>query len=93
VYYDVCNSQRAGYDIFKEIRMLGDHIVEFHAKDYDDLHGKGPIDFAKVRQAIDNIGYRGWLVTEGGKTPLGLEESLRYDVRYLREVFPSSLNT
>ena len=91
VYYDVCNSQRAGYDIFKEICMLGDHIVEFHAKDYDDLYGKGPIDFVKVRQAIDDIGYRGWLVTEGGKTPLGLEESLRYDVRYLREVFPPSL--
>lgn len=92
VYYDVCNSTRGGYDIFKEIRMLGSNIVEFHAKDYDDLYGKGPIDFVKVRQAIDDIGYRGWLVTEGGKMPLGLEESLHYDVQYLRKIFPPSLS-
>lgn len=92
VYYDVSNSTRAGYDIFKEIRMLGRNIAEFHAKDYGDLYGKGPIDFVKVRQAIDDIGYRGWIVSEGGKMPLGLEESLRYDIKYLREIFPSSVD-
>lgn len=88
VYYDVANSHKQGYDIYKEIRLLGKNICEFHAKDYDDLYGKGSIDFKRVRLAMDDIGYRGWLHMEGTKLPLGLEESIKYDERYLRSVFP-----
>jgi sugar phosphate isomerase/epimerase len=88
VYYDVGNSHKAGYDIYKEIRQLGKHICEFHAKDYDDLYGKGSIDFEEVRRAMDDIGYRGWIVMEGVKMPLGVEESCRYDAQYLRGIFP-----
>jgi sugar phosphate isomerase/epimerase len=91
VYYDVANSHKAGYDIYAEIRRLGRHICEFHAKDYDDLYGKGTIAFPEVRKAMDDIGYRGWLVMEGTKMPLGLEESCRYDAEYLRTVFPPQL--
>ena len=91
VYYDLGNSHKCGYDIFKEIRYLGKHICEFHAKDYDGLYGKGSIDFPKVRQAMDDIGYRGWIVMEGTEMPLGLEESCRYDLAYLRGVFPHVL--
>jgi len=88
VYYDVANSHKAGYDIYKEIRRLGPLICEFHAKDYDNLYGKGSIDFKEVRLAMDDIGYRGWLVMEGTKMPLGVEESCRYDAEYLRGIFP-----
>lgn len=88
VYYDVANSHKAGYDIYTEIRRLGKHICEFHAKDYDDLYGKGSIDFVKVREAMDDISYRGWFVIEGTKMPLGVEESCRYDAEYLRGIFP-----
>jgi L-ribulose-5-phosphate 3-epimerase len=91
VYYDVANSHKAGYDIYKEIRQLGPLICEFHAKDYDNLYGKGSIDFKEVRLAIDEIGYRGWLVMEGTEMPLGLEESLRYDAEYLRGIFPKKI--
>jgi sugar phosphate isomerase/epimerase len=91
VYYDVANSHKAGYDIYKEIRQLGKQICEFHAKDYDDLYGKGKIDFKEVRRAIDDIGYRGWLVMEGTQMPLGVEESCRYDADYLRQIFPSKV--
>jgi sugar phosphate isomerase/epimerase len=90
VYYDVANSQSKGYDICREIRLLGKHIAEFHAKDNDGLYGEGSIDFKAVRSAIDDIGYRGWLVMEGTKMPLGIEESCRYDLRYLRQIFPHS---
>ncbi len=91
VYYDVANSHKAGYDIYTEIRELGSQICEFHAKDNDDLYGKGSIDFEEVRRAIDDIDYRGWLVMEGTKMPLGIEESCRYDARYLRTIFPPKL--
>lgn len=91
VYYDVGNSHKAGYDIYKEIRQLGPLICEFHAKDYDNLYGKGSIDFKEVRLAMDDIGYRGWLVMEGTEMPLGLEESCRYDAEYLRGIFPKKV--
>jgi sugar phosphate isomerase/epimerase len=91
VYYDVANSHKGGYDIYREIRQLGSHICEFHAKDSDDLYGKGSIDFEEVRRAIDDIGYRGWLVMEGTKMPLGIEESCRYDAAYLRTIFPPKI--
>lgn len=91
VYYDVGNSHKMGYDIYKEIRFLGKHICEFHAKDYDDLYGKGTINFPEVRRAMDDIGYRGWIQIEGTKFPLGVEESVRYDVKYLRSVFPPTV--
>ena len=91
VYYDVANSNKAGYDIYAEIPRLGKLICEFHAKDYDDLYGKGSIDFERVRRAMDDIGYRGWFVMEGTKMPLGVEESCRYDAEYLRGIFPAKV--
>jgi sugar phosphate isomerase/epimerase len=89
VYYDVGNSQDAGYDILKEIRLLGGRICEFHAKDTKDLYGIGSMDFCAFKKAMDEIGYAGWLVIEGIKMPLGVEKSIRYDAEFLRSVFQS----
>ncbi|MBD0256007.1 MAG: sugar phosphate isomerase/epimerase [Cytophagales bacterium] len=67
VYYDVRNSADMGYDIYQEIRWLGKQgqICEFHFKEYDALLGGGIVDFARVREAIDEIDYRGWVQIEG----------------------------
>ena len=70
VYYDVCNSSVMGYDIFKEIRELGkNRICEFHLKENGFLLGKGKVDLVKVRRALDDIGYAGWLQIEGAVPP------------------------
>jgi sugar phosphate isomerase/epimerase len=89
IYYDVGNMQKVGEDVGAAIRRLGrERLCEFHLKDYDDLYGKGSMDFPAVREALDAIGYCGWLGIEGVKTPLGVEASIRYDLEYLRRVFP-----
>jgi len=90
VYYDVANAQERGHDVGREIRFLGSRICEVHAKDTKDLYGKGSIDFAAVKKALDDIGYRGWLVIEGTKLPLGVEESLAYDLKYLTSLFAAN---
>jgi L-ribulose-5-phosphate 3-epimerase len=89
VYYDVCNSSVMGYDIFQEIRDLGkERICEFHLKENGHLLGEGQVDLAKVRQAIEAIGYEGWLQIEGA-IPAGrpMLESYRYNNKTVRSLF------
>lgn len=85
VYYDVCNSNDRGYDIYREIRQLGKRICEFHAKENGALLGQGKVDFKKVRAAMDDIGYTGWIQIEGA-VPSGkpLLESYRSNLEFLR---------
>ena len=89
VYYDVGNMQKVHEDVGAAIRRLGhERICQVHLKDYQDLYGKGSMDFFAVRAAFDAAGYSGWVGIEGVKTPLGVEASIRYDLDYLRPIFP-----
>jgi sugar phosphate isomerase/epimerase len=88
VYYDVGNSTDKGYDIYQEIRMLKDRVCEFHAKDGNFMLGQGRIDFHKVRQAMDDIDYRGWIQIEAA-APHSLIEDYRADLKFLKGIFPS----
>ncbi len=90
VYYDVANSHRKGYDIYQEIRSLGtEYICEFHMKENGHLLGRGDVDFAKVRDAIDAIGYRGWVIIEAA-VPSGMDVAEAYpkNVDFIRGHFP-----
>ena len=89
VYYDVCNSSVMGYNVFQEIRDLGkERICEFHLKENGHLLGKGQVDLVKVRQAIEAIGYEGWLQIEGA-VPAGkpMLESYQYNNKTVRSLF------
>jgi len=88
VYYDVGNSTDKGYDIYEEIRMLKNRVCEFHAKDGNFMLGQGRIDFHKVRQAMDDIDYRGWIQIEA-EAPHGLIEDYRADLKFLKGIFPA----
>ena len=91
MYYDVCNSTDRGYDICKEIRQLGrERICEFHLKENGCLLGQGPVKFEKVRDAINDIGYVGWLQIEGAVPPqAGLVTSYTAHLKFLRRLFPA----
>jgi sugar phosphate isomerase/epimerase len=89
VYYDVCNSNDMGYDIYREIPTLGSRrICEFHLKENGALLGHGKVDFKRVRQALDDIAYSGWVQIEGG-VPQGatIPESCAANCKYLRTIF------
>jgi L-ribulose-5-phosphate 3-epimerase len=87
VYYDVRNSTERGYDIYKEIRLLGKRICEFHAKENGTLLGQGKVDFKKVREALDDIGYHGWLQIEGAVPPgKPMLESYQANCKFMRGI-------
>jgi L-ribulose-5-phosphate 3-epimerase len=69
VYYDVANSQKMGYDIYAEMAQLGSaYICEVHAKENDSLLGQGKVDFTRVGQRLDDMGYAGWVQIEGARS-------------------------
>lgn len=90
VYYDVGNSTDKGRDVTKEIHTLGKLICELHAKDGADRLGPGRIDFKKVRQALDDIGYSGWIQLEAA-TPHGAVRDYTADRKYLKKLFPPAV--
>lgn len=92
VYYDVANMEKMGYDVYKEIRQLGrDRICQIHCKENGFLLGQGKIDFAKVKEAVDEIGWQGWLVIEGAVPQGGqMFESYVQNQKFLRGLFPTT---
>ncbi len=94
VYFDMVHAHGKDRDVYQEITFLGEHICEFHAKDYGNImFGQGDLDFKEVRRAMDDIGYRGWIQVEQwneikGEKPLGMEETNRRNLQYLRGIFP-----
>ena len=87
VYYDVGNSHRNGFDIYKEIRWLGkDRIGEFHLKDNPHLMGRGSIDFPKVIQAIVEIGFEGWAHLETDAPSGDVTTDMKTNLSYVRSL-------
>lgn len=89
VYYDVANATEMGYDIYQELRILGsEYVCEVHAKENGALLGQGRIDFRKVRNTLDEIRYKGWVILEGG-VPSGMDVKEAYlaNTRYIRSIF------
>ena len=88
VYYDAGNSTNiGGFDVVKEIRWLGkDRICQIHLKDKPVYLGDGTIPFAQVLQAVRDIGFTGFANLETGSRPGALEEDMRRNLGYVREL-------
>ncbi len=79
-YYDVGNHVKYIVPVHDWIHTLGDLIKKIHIKDYalapDNQSGKfvhprdGSIDWPKMRQALDDVGYNGWITVEDNGLPL-----------------------
>ncbi|MDZ4402858.1 sugar phosphate isomerase/epimerase family protein [Prosthecobacter sp.] len=79
-YYDVGNHVKYLVPVHDWIHTLGGLIKKIHIKDYalapDNKSGKfvhprdGSIDWPKMRQALDDVGYNGWITVEDNGLPL-----------------------
>lgn len=79
-YFDIGNHVRYGVPSEQWIRTLGPLVAKCHVKDFKIDHSKarggnfckmreGSVNWPAVRQALDAVGYNGWMTIE---TPCGL---------------------
>jgi sugar phosphate isomerase/epimerase len=91
VYYDVANMTRRGYNVPLDIRRLGkERICQVHCKEGVALLGEGKVDFRRVKDALNEIHWTGWLVIEGAIPPGGeTVAAYRKNQQFLRNLFPT----
>ena len=93
VYYDVSNMLRRGNDIYREIPQLGSRICRIHMKEKSCLLGQGNVDFRRVRDALEAIEYRDWLVIESARVKgRDVVDCYRENLAFLRKLFPGAQN-
>jgi L-ribulose-5-phosphate 3-epimerase len=87
-YFDVGNVVEFGYPE-EWIRELGKRILKVHIKEYKKERrfnyklGEGEIDWAAVRTALSDTGYKGWVTAEVG---FGNLDALKDVVRRMNEL-------
>ncbi|MBS1832480.1 MAG: sugar phosphate isomerase/epimerase [Acidobacteria bacterium] len=86
VYYDTYNSQKAGYDIYKEIRWLtAKRIAQVHFKDKGYL-GEGEVDFNRVVRSLADADYKGWANLETPSPSGAIEADMRRNLIFIKGV-------
>ncbi len=86
-YYDVGNSTVNGHTVIEELRWLGrDRICEVHLKDNPHFMGQGTIDFPGIIDALADIGFARWAVLETSSPTKALEDDLRKNLAFTRDL-------
>lgn len=86
VYYDIRNSTSNGYDVPTEIRELGDRLCQIHFKDGEHYLGEGIVKMEPVRDALEAIDYRGWIVLETSIPSEDRDADFRRNAEYVRKL-------
>ena len=93
IYYNFQNPLVAGRDLYKELRILGKkRICQIHCTDTDDvlLPYNKRLDMNKVKNALDEIGWSGWLVVERSRDkndPRNVMKNFGTNIDYLKKIF------
>lgn len=91
VYFDFRNTADAGYDVVREVKQLGKEMIcELHMKENGFLLGQGTLDWKRISETLDDMGYygKGWMQIESA-TPKGADivESYKHNAAFLKKVF------
>jgi L-ribulose-5-phosphate 3-epimerase len=91
VYYDFRNSADAGYDVIKEIKLLGrETICELHIKENGKLLGDGSLDWHKIGETLASMDYKGdgWMHIEWALPPeTNVVSGYQHNLQYLKNSF------
>jgi L-ribulose-5-phosphate 3-epimerase len=92
-YFNFANPLQNGRDLYKELKTLGrDYICQIHCTDEDGvwLQNNKRIDMKKVRQTLDDMGWRGWLVIERSRDagdPRNVKKNFAANTAYMKSIF------
>lgn len=90
-YVDFRNTADAGYDVLKEVKLLGkENICELHMKENGLLLGEGNLPWEKIRDLLYEMDYYGdgWMQIEWSmKKDAGVMESYQHNLRFLKNLF------
>ena len=89
VYYDAHNIVPRVKDIYVEPKMLGKRIHQIHVKNANMLMSTagGKLDWPRMAQEFQDIGYRGWYVLETGSPTKDIVADTRANLAYVRQHF------
>jgi L-ribulose-5-phosphate 3-epimerase len=86
VYYDVYNSYKAGFDVYKEIRWLtSKRIAQVHFKDKGYL-GEGDLDFNKILRSLADADYDRWANLETNSPSGVIEADMKRNFTYVKKI-------
>ncbi len=87
VYYDARNSADVGHDPAAEIRELKGQLCQIHFKDGPNFLGEGKVNWEAVRDALNDIGYKGWVVLETSCPSGNREADFKRNAAFVRKLF------
>ena len=93
IYFSVQEALDNKRDLYKELKTLGrKRICQIHISETDGVtlpHSKN-IDMHRVKEQLDKMGWRGWLVVERSRDAgdvRNVKKNFGMNIRYLKEVF------
>ena len=93
IYFNFSNPLKEGRDLHSELRILGKkRICQIHCTDEDGvwLEHNTRLDMPKVKQTLDDMGWKGWLVIERSrdqKDPINVKRNFSANTKYMKQVF------
>lgn len=94
IYFNFSDPLKEGRDLIKELKILGrKRICMIHCTDEDGvwLENNTRLDMPKVKETLDAMGWRGWLVIERSRdanlSPRMVEENFGANTRYMKSIF------
>ncbi|MEZ4904084.1 MAG: sugar phosphate isomerase/epimerase family protein [Spirosomataceae bacterium] len=96
IYFNFSNPLKEGRDLLEELRILGKkHICQIHCTDEDGvwLEKNTRLDLKKVKKALDEMEWCGWLVIErsrDAKDPHNVKKNFGANTNYLKSIFQPS---
>jgi sugar phosphate isomerase/epimerase len=93
IYFNFANALQNGRDLVAELKTLGkERICQIHCTDQDGVWlEKNPrINLPKVKEALDEMGWRGWLVIERSRDARDSRNVVRNfgaNAAYLKKIF------
>jgi len=93
IYFNFSNPLKAGRDLHEELRILGKkRICMIHCTDEDGvwLENNKRLDMYKVKQTLDDMGWKGWLVIERSRDqndPTNVRKNFTANTSYMKKIF------